>query len=100
MEILTEDGTWRDLNLSSVVPAGAISVLLHVGIRYPGASGEIMFRENGNSYDWNTSNLSSYGAGLSFYGDFVMKVDGSRIIEYKASASPTVISITVGGWWI
>ena len=43
---LTTDNTWRDLDLSSIVPSGAVAVHLYVLIKDDTANKNIKFRKN------------------------------------------------------
>jgi len=97
---LTEDNTWRDLDVTAITGAGAIAVLLRVNIQYNSASPYISFRENGNSNNINWSVLANVVANQNHYADMVVRLGAGEVFEYKATASPTSINITVAGWWI
>ena len=97
---LTEDATWRNLDLSSIIPTEAVSVLLKVQIQHPSGVGYIMFREDGNSNTPNASLVMATVASVLAAQDVVCVVGAARTIEYYATASPTLIYITVGGWWV
>lgn len=96
---LTADNAWHDLDLSSIVPAGATHVLLRV--EADKATREIVaFRQNGNVNEYNVSKLRFLLDSRTKTGDCIVAVDGNRIIEYKISATLNYLNITVGGWWI
>jgi len=96
---LTADNAWHDLDLSSIVPAGAGHVLLRVEGDVAQQQ-EVLFRENGNSNAYNVSGLKFYGESRTHRDDCIVAVDSSRTIEYKISAALNYLNITVGGWWI
>ena len=96
---LTTDDTWRDLDLSSIVPAGARFVIIGGYIVDDAVGSAILFRENGNSNEYNRGGMSTQvintGKGLNI----TVACDSSRIIEYKASnVTFTGIKIVVRGW--
>jgi len=98
---LTTDGTWRDLDLSAIVGAGAKAVLLSVRITDNQTATEFSFRKNGNSNTINISKLNTQVANLPFYLDVIVPLDANGKIEYMGSNTPfSDISITVRGWWI
>lgn len=100
---LTTDGiaTWRDLDLSSIIPIEAYAVLLHVRVLDDAAGSTIRFRKNGNSNVINTFRLRTQVADVNIETQGIVSVDTSRIIEYAGSAVTfTAIDITVCGWWV
>ena len=97
---LTTDGNWNDLDLSSIVPVGAKTVLLRVRIIDDATDKAIQMRENGNSNGYNVAALVTLVANLSIEGNFIVGCDADRVIEYNASnTSWTNIDICVRGWW-
>ena len=95
---LTQDGNYYDLDLSSIVPAGAIAVLIS-GYYRTGTSSwrSINFRNNGaaNSFAGSGITLDEY-----VYFHFIIPCDSNRVIEYNVNASMAAISIGVKGWVI
>lgn len=97
---LTTDGTWRDLDLSSIVPSGAVAVHLYVLVQDDSANKNIKFRKNGNANNYNVSTVRSIVANQNSQQDIIVSCDSNRIVEYKASnTSWTQIIILVKGWW-
>lgn len=97
---LTTDGTWRDLDLSSIVPDGAKAVLLYVELLDDSVGAHIRFRKNGNSNSINISRVRTQITNLFIDQDLVIPCDANRIIEYNTSPIVfTTIRITVKGWW-
>jgi len=98
---LTTDNTWRDLDLSSIVTdSTATAVLLRVQVTDDATSSIVSFRENGNTNTINVSHIRTIVANSTIFGDKIVSVDSSRIIEYRtANLTFTAIDITVAGWW-
>lgn len=97
---LTQDGGWYDLDLSSIVPSGAIAVLLLVWIKDDAVNTVLQFRKNGNSDIYNTSILRTQVVNVFNDADTIVACDSNRVIEYKASAAITSLGIIVRGWWV
>lgn len=96
----TTDGTWRDLDLSSIVPAGAIAVNLNVGVTDDLVNQDFMLRKNGNSYTYNISRSRTFIANVAFYQSSIIGCDANRKIEYYASNTTwTNIQLSIKGWW-
>jgi hypothetical protein len=96
---LTTDGNWNDLDLSSIVPSGAVAVLLHIQLNED-AVRVVAFRRNGDPYNQPRSRIGVHVASVLQYQDLIVQCDPSRVIEYKAdNATWTGISIAVRGWW-
>lgn len=95
---LTADGAWHDLDLSSIVPAGAVCVMLRV--RLEARVQSLHFRKNGNSNEINTTGVETGGGAGIMHQDLFVAPDSNAVIEYKLSGPITSAEITVGGWWI
>jgi hypothetical protein len=97
---LTLDGTWKTvspIDLSSIVTAGAKSVLIEVGLSNAAAATYLAFRKPGNTYynGW----IYTQVAGVACYTQLIIPLTSTRTLEYQGSAGST-ISIFVRGWWI
>lgn len=98
---LTEDGTWRDLDFSSIAPSGATWVILRVVINATAAGKGIYFRENGITPTEAQAGLTNEVANMWVEGVLLVPCDTNRVIEYLAvSATWTGIKILVVGWVI
>lgn len=98
---LTTDGTWNDLNLSAIVPAGAVAVHFYLQIKDDAVSSYLLFRKNGNAEDVNIAGFRTQVADVWFEGNFVVACDSNRVIEHKgANLAFTNINLAVKGWWI
>ncbi len=98
---LTTDATWRDLDLSSIVPAGAVAVVLRVMLYDDVAGSYLAFRKNGSTNEVAISPVRTQVASVYNDGVLIVSCDDSRMVEYKGSAVTfSSIDITVLGWFI
>lgn len=96
----TKDGLWHDLDLSSIVPLGATSVLLRVFAMTPVAGRTMTFRKKGNTSEENVSMIATQAAGVPMTAAIPIIVNPSRVCQYNATAATwTWLTITVMGWW-
>ena len=96
---LTDDGAWHDLDLSSIVPVGAVAVLLRVGLQGDSNNKKARFRRNGNSNDHTVSVQETVVADVNQYAEHVIACDANRIIEYKLNTVDGC-NIWILGWWL
>lgn len=98
---LTKDGAWHDLDLSPIVPAGAIAVQLRCHLIDDVAGSLIIFRKNGNTNLYNCQSMSIQVANIPRDRCMTVFCDTNRVIEYFASGVVwTSIQLVVCGWWI
>ena len=98
---LTTDGTVHDLDLSSIVPVNASSVLLHVIVKDGTVGNRIRFRKNGNSNMINIGVVRTQAANIDINQDVIIALDANRVIEYDATNTVfTTLEIIVKGWFI
>lgn len=99
--VLTTDNTWRDLDLSNIIPQGTKAVLLYVKLTDDAAGSELSFRKNGNYNAINISTVATQVVNISVYADVFVFCDTNRKIEYKGSnLAFTAISISIKGWLV
>jgi hypothetical protein len=97
----TTDATWRDLDLSSIVPSGAKAVLMHLSLNDGAVGSEMRFRKNGNSNTFAMSRIFTQIADVSVDQDLIVACDSNRVIEYYGSnLTFTAINLAIKGWWI
>lgn len=98
---LVTDNTWRDLDLSSIVPANAVGVVLHVKFKIGAVGTPIRFRRKGNVNLFNTSICGPSAGGVNHWDDLVCPIDSNRFLQYQiANLVWTTIEITVSAWWL
>ena len=97
---LTLDLTWRELDLSSIIPSGVKAVVLRVAMNDTVAGTYIQLRKNGNSNATTSFKLISQGAGLQIESFPTIAVDSNGKLSYTGSAGITGVWITVVGWFL
>lgn len=98
---LTTDGTWRDLDLSSIVPEGARAICFRILINDDATNSRFAIRENGNSNVYNSLYTRTQVANLNNDIDGMISCDSNRVVEYWATNTTwTTISVLVKGWFI
>lgn len=95
------DGTWRDLDLSAIVPAGAKAVLFDIGIKDAGINADFYLRKKGNINIWNRSTIRNQVANLYLFNPAICACDEDRFVQYwiTAAADPD-LRVTIRGWWL
>lgn len=97
---LTTDGTWRNLDLSSILPVGVLAIILKVIINAASQGRDFSFRKDGNVNSINAGIVGIQVSSVSFFAIVIVAVPPSRIIEYKATnATWAFVNLTVMGWW-
>lgn len=96
----TKDWTWRDLDLSAIVPAGAKAVVVRVKGQSTVNWGSFYLRKNGNVNFAVTSGLVCVIANAPFHVHMTVAIDANRKIEYIAeNVTWTTLDLVVMGWW-
>ncbi len=98
---LTTDGTWKDLDLSAIVPAAGegMLALLHVEVKDDAAGSVFAVREKGNSNAYNVGSVVTQVANVLTTADLWVLLDGARTIQYMGSNLAFVnIDLCVRGW--
>jgi hypothetical protein len=97
----TTDMSWRDLDLSAIVPTGAFAVLLKTQLEDDAADSVIQYRTNGYSNIITASTVRTQVAGINAEKDSIVFMDANRVIEYRATNTTfTAINVVVIGWWL
>lgn len=97
---LTMNNAWHDLDLSAIVPAGAIAVLLLVAFLDDTLNSYLEFRKKGNSNAMNVGVVTATVINVSHQEDILVACDSNRVIEYHATEDLLSVYITVRGWWL
>ena len=98
---LTTDATWRDLDCSAIVPAGAIALDLLVWLKDDAAGSNIMFKKKDNTNDISLADVRTQVANVDIAQRFIIACDTNRIVEYYGKDLAFVtIRIHVCGWFI
>ena len=96
---LTDDGAWHDLDLSSIVPVGAVAVCIRVGITATTVGKILKFRKNGNSNEHTMNVQATVVATVNQYTEHKVACDSGRVIEYNMNGL-TGTDIWVLGWFL
>lgn len=98
----TADATWRDLDLSAILPVGTKAVVLRIGIQNDTAGQSVSFRKNGNSNASNSAIVYTPVANVPNAGQNTVFCDANRVIEYYATNGGTwaSINVCVMGWYL
>lgn len=92
---------WRELDLSGIVPAGAVAVHLRTWLQHTTARNYIQFRKHGNTNDINAFTSITQAANTYIFFDGAVGLDEDRKVDYKVVGEDwTIIFITVAGWWL
>lgn len=101
---LTADDTFRDLDLSSIVPSRAKAVILKTQMANTAAGQVLSFKTKGNSNSVNTFSCRTQVASVIIDNDGIVALNtitDDRTILYKATNSTWgTINITIKGWLI
>lgn len=96
----TTDGTWKELDLSSIVPSNAVAVNIKVQVLDDTVGSYLRFRTNGNSNEVNRVEVATQT--LNFYSHMcgTIALDSNKKIGYKGSnVTFTYIFLTISGWF-
>ncbi len=97
---LTTDGTWNDLDLSGIVPAGAKAVSINLLLADDVAGSHFSLRKNGNSNAFVQTPMYTQVGGILNGYTVTVACDANRVIEYYgANVAFATITIVVNGWW-
>lgn len=97
---LTGDNTWRDLDLSAVVPSGAVAISISLFFNDGSTNIPIDWRKNGNTNTFNIiRTYTSSTAAQNIGHQIIVPCDSSRIIEYRISEAIDSLTGTVVGWF-
>lgn len=97
----TTDGSWHDLDLSSIVPSGAVAAVLRVQIKDDAAESILQFRKNGATSTYAIPGVMTQVANIMNEQVITVPCDEARAIEYKGTNTTfTSIEVDVIGWII
>ncbi len=95
--------TWKELDLSSIVPYGARAVVLSILIQDNVAGSLLSFRKNGQTNVYQRTCHYSIVANQLIGAQPVIGIDENQKIEVYTDPAPpswTTIDISVLGWWL
>ena len=96
----TKDGTWRELDISAIIPVSAKAILLEFDIETVNREKHIRIRKYGNANVINHQDIETFNGGIHQSGSVIVAVDHNRIIEYNIDAATwTELDMVIRGWW-
>ncbi len=96
----TRDNAIHQIDLSSIVPAGAVAVWLRVIIQDTAAAKYIMFFPNGETHEYSIDYLNTQANGVPIGMTMgPIALDANRLISYQSNISDgQTLAVTVKGW--
>ncbi len=99
----TTDNTWKNLDLSGIVSAGARWVIIYVEIQDNAVGSILAFKKNLNNNAFAISCLTTQAVDVAIQATLWIPVGTARYIDYKGTYSGgaavfTAINLTVLGW--
>lgn len=99
-EDLILDGAWHDLDLTSIIPAGAKAAFIVGHVKGAGAEWGIIFRKKGNTNETNHGGMQTLRANITRHRSSIVAMDSNRVIQYKADNEAwTDLDLAVRAWW-
>lgn len=98
---ITCDATWRDLDLSGIIPAGAYAAVMCVFVIASSSSKGFYLQAKDHSGGYNVVFTISQVANVSnCSSSLIVLLDANRVIQYNGHADMTTVGIAVRGWFI
>lgn len=92
---------WHDLDLSAIVPEGAVAVALAVKATHLIAQKTFIFRKGGNVNWTNLAQGITQTADFIYFCDLIVACDADRKIQYYMTTGVwEELYVTVKGWWL
>ena len=94
---ITKDASFHDLDLSAIVPAGAVSVVLFVEVTDTSANTNFIFRQKGDTGTIQPT-MRVQVANVYAMGQVEVTLDSDRVIQYNLNAASATANVTVLFW--
>lgn len=93
------DYTWRDIDLSAVVPANAAFVRIYLTCNSVSANADFSVRKKGNTLPYNISTLMTQVSDLTVCSTYFVPIGTDGKIQYRGLEVPWgMLNLTVLGW--
>ena len=93
--------TWEDLDMSSVVPAGAKGVLCRIQMAASAIGVQVRLKNyDHDETQYNSAKTESWAAGQQHYADLIVACNSDRKIKTFVGTNINSAKLTVGAWWI
>jgi hypothetical protein len=99
----TADATWRDLDLSAILPAGTVAAIITCKVSNSVANEYISFKRKGDVNNYNVTTCQTFVTNVVIpFNSFFQAVDENRYIQYKASngGAWATINFIVNGYFV
>ena len=97
----TKDAAWHDLDLTGIIPAGALLVHGRMGLKATTSNETANFRRNGNVNIFNMTVIATQVGGLTIWKDILIAPDINGVIEYWFKVATWLYaSMVIRGWFI
>ncbi len=95
----TQDGTWHQLDLSSIIPRNAKLILIKMLYAAPAAGRFFGLRVYGETYAYNNWGIVTPVGGGQHENNFEIPITGEQSIEYYLpAAGSTTANLVIQGW--
>jgi len=95
----TEVDTWADLDLSRIVPAGAIAIRFRIVINSSTQAVIVQFKKKTYSGSKNVAAAVILFTGQDHLAELICACDTDRIIHYRQDEAMEVLDFLVLGWF-
>ena len=97
---LVTDATWRNIDISSIVPVDTKAVLCRVTVEDNATMSIFYLKNNTGATDLNVSQITTQVANIALQMDCIVPVGSDRILKYWGTNTTfTDITILIKGWW-
>lgn len=95
------DDAWREFDVSALVPAGAVAILMNVKFQLSTLGYTIAFRRKGNSYMYEIAYFQAPTTGLLWWSQGLIFLDSDRKAEYRGYSygGITTIDCTIQAYY-
>ena len=94
------DNTYRDLDLSGLISAGAYAVVIKIGFRATIAGEYMRFKKKGNSNNPSCFRPTITSANTYVNYEGTVEVDSNRKLEYSGTSNLDLIYVLIKGWYV
>lgn len=96
----TFDSIWRDIDLSGIVPSGAVAVAIYIRVENNTVGANFRMRQKGNAFAGNISMIYTQAANVFIAADWQVSIDSNRFAQYFGSpVGFDTLGIYIKGWW-
>jgi len=97
----TFDGTWRALDCSGIVPAGAKFIYFRVSFKTGAAGESFSLRKSGNSNTIAASAVRIQAFNYFNEQSFIVPCTTARVVDYYTTGTPEIgCNVAILGWFI